>query len=60
MKSTKKGCVLCDLPVEIAGFELETKDGQQHFCCAGCLSVYRLLNPKKILPQKDEKKNESL
>jgi|AJXC01.1.fsa_nt_gi Putative metal-binding domain of cation transport ATPase. len=56
MQSIKKECTLCDLAVEISGFKLETKEGLQHFCCEGCLSVYRLLNPHKLLPPLNEKK----
>ncbi len=41
-------CALCGLPVEIEGFSLETVDGIKSFCCAGCLSVYSLLNGEKI------------
>ncbi len=56
MQSIKKECTLCDLAVEIPGFKLETKEGLQHFCCEGCLSIYRLLNPHKLLPPLNEKK----
>lgn len=42
-------CDLCGLAVEIDGFNVETTDGSKLvFCCAGCLSVYRLLNGDKI------------
>ena len=37
-------CTLCGLAVEIEGFSLTTKQGLQRFCCAGCLSIYQLLN----------------
>jgi hypothetical protein len=56
MKSNHKGCLLCNQPVEIPGFKLETKEGIQSFCCEGCLSIYRLLNPNKLLPTINEKK----
>ncbi|KAF3981799.1 MAG: metal-binding protein [Methylococcales symbiont of Hymedesmia sp. n. MRB-2018] len=56
MKSIEKGCLLCNQPVEIPGFKLETKDGQQSFCCEGCLSIYRLLNSNKLLPPINERK----
>ncbi|RLA21122.1 MAG: metal-binding protein [Gammaproteobacteria bacterium] len=42
-------CALCGLIVEIDGFNVQTTDGFMQFCCAGCLSVYRLLNGDKIL-----------
>jgi hypothetical protein len=37
-------CVLCGQPVEISGFTLQTPEGMLKFCCAGCLSIYQLLN----------------
>ena len=40
----KKPCDLCGQPVEIEGFTLTTDKGEQLFCCAGCVSIYRLLN----------------
>lgn len=46
----KEPCVLCDQPVEIAGFILTTSDGMQKFCCAGCLSIYQLLNEVSTKP----------
>jgi len=56
MKSTKPLCLLCSQPVEIPGFKLETRAGEQDFCCEGCLSIYRLLNKDKLLPTTNEKK----
>jgi len=41
-------CALCGLAVEVEGFDVETDEGLMLFCCAGCLSVYRLLNGDKI------------
>lgn len=41
-------CALCGLVVEVEGFNVETIEGLKQFCCAGCLSVYRLLNGDKI------------
>ncbi len=43
-------CVLCGQPVEITGFSLTTSDGLQQFCCAGCLSIYQLLNENNTKP----------
>ena len=45
----RDSCVLCGQPVEIEGFTLETPDGILKFCCAGCLSIYQLLNDKNLL-----------
>lgn len=42
-------CDLCGLAVEIDGFKVETTEGLTLvFCCAGCLSVYRLLKGDKL------------
>ena len=40
----KETCILCGQPVEIEGFTLTEAEGLQKFCCAGCLSIYQLLN----------------
>jgi len=45
----KEACILCGQPVEIKGFELNSTDGLLRFCCAGCLSIYQLLNNEKII-----------
>ncbi|MGZ8162052.1 MAG: heavy metal translocating P-type ATPase metal-binding domain-containing protein [Methylobacter sp.] len=42
-------CALCGQPVEIKGFTLNTPEAQKHFCCAGCLSIYQLLNEKQYI-----------
>ena len=44
-------CALCGLAVEIEGFNAQTKEGLKRFCCAGCLSVYRLLNGDEIIEE---------
>lgn len=54
MSDDKQLCDLCGLPVVISGFELETKIGQKHFCCEGCLGIYEMLNEDNLLPEKDE------
>jgi hypothetical protein len=43
-------CALCKQPVEIAGFCLQTAEGEKHFCCDGCLYVYQLLNENTLPP----------
>jgi hypothetical protein len=45
----QEACVLCGLPVEIEGFSVSTQEGLQTFCCAGCLSIYQLLNDNDII-----------
>jgi len=42
-------CALCGLAVEVEGFDVMTTEGLKLFCCAGCLSVYRLLNGDDII-----------
>jgi hypothetical protein len=49
MKENEIKCVLCGLSVEINGFTVNTTEGLKLFCCAGCVSVYRLLNGDKLL-----------
>lgn len=44
----KKPCDLCGQPVEIKGFTLTTDKGEQLFCCAGCVSIYRLLHANAV------------
>ena len=45
----KKPCDLCGQPVEIEGFTLTTTKGKQLFCCAGCVSIYKLLNASVLV-----------
>jgi hypothetical protein len=47
-KQQQQTCTLCGLAVEIEGFALTTETGLQKFCCAGCLSIYQLLNDDNI------------
>jgi len=49
MKEKEIQCALCGLPVEVDGFTTNTTEGLKLFCCAGCVSVYRLLNGDKLL-----------
>jgi len=53
-------CPLCSQPVEIKGFSLETKEGIKHFCCAGCVSIFQLLNEDILITTTNENHNESL
>jgi hypothetical protein len=46
-------CALCKQPVELAGFCLQTADGQKDFCCEGCLCIYQLLNENTPPPPPD-------
>ncbi len=41
----EKTCALCGQPAVLKSFTLNTPDGLLRFCCAGCLSIYQLLNP---------------
>jgi hypothetical protein len=51
MSGDKKSCGLCGLPVEVSGFELNTKEEVKHFCCEGCLAIYQMLNEENLLPE---------
>lgn len=53
MADKKKPCDLCGQPVEINGFQLETKKGKKIFCCEGCLGIFRMLNVKDLLAEND-------
>lgn len=48
MKQSQDYCALCGLPVEIEGFNLETEQELQKFCCAGCLCMYQLINEDQL------------
>ncbi len=50
-KKSKPPCELCKQPVELAGFSLKTPRGEVYFCCQGCLSIYQLIHPDKVLPK---------
>jgi hypothetical protein len=43
--STPRPCDLCGLPVLLDAFQAQTTEGTKHFCCEGCLGIYRLLQP---------------
>lgn len=60
MKKIIDPCPLCSQPVEIKGFSLQTKEGLKLFCCAGCVSIFQLLNEEIIITTTNEEKNESL
>jgi hypothetical protein len=53
----KIACALCGLSVDIDGFQLTTVDGEKRFCCAGCLSVYQLINPDEQTHNNNEEKS---
>jgi hypothetical protein len=53
-------CALCGQPVQLDGFTLTTNKGREKFCCAGCLSIYQLINipeenPRNLLSNPEEK-----
>jgi len=43
----EKTCALCGQAAVLKSFALNTADGLRKFCCAGCLSIYQLLNEYK-------------
>lgn len=44
MKTAGLSCDLCMLPVVADDYHLPTADGEKHFCCEGCLGIFKLLN----------------
>ncbi len=48
-KQHQESCTLCGLAVEIEGFSVTTQEGLQTFCCAGCMSIYQLINDDDII-----------
>ena len=48
MSDNKQACDLCGLPVEIAGFTLQTTEGQKSFCCDGCQGIYSMLHADDV------------
>lgn len=59
----KNICVLCGQAVEIEGFSVAASQGLLKFCCAGCLSIYQLLNDNDTTPSLNDslqKKEDSL
>ncbi len=49
MSDEKKVCDLCGLDIEVAGFELNTKEGEKRFCCEGCKGIYQMLHEIEII-----------
>ncbi len=54
MSNEKKVCDLCGLDIEVAGFELNTNDGEKRFCCEGCKGIYQMLHESEIVPDNPE------
>ena len=50
MSDDKESCDLCGLPIEVAGFMLNTTEGSKKFCCEGCQGIYQMLNEENLLP----------
>ena len=46
----EKSCALCGQQAVLRSFTLNTPNGLQRFCCAGCLSIYQLLNEYNATP----------
>lgn len=47
--SDNQPCDLCQLPIEVPGFELNTTSGLKRFCCEGCEGIYRMLHEDEIV-----------
>ena len=51
MAGEKLACDLCGLPVERDEYVLRTPERTLHFCCEGCLGIYRMLHqPQELEP----------
>lgn len=48
MSDEPKLCDLCQLPIEVEGYELSTTAGRKRFCCEGCQGIYRMLHEDEI------------
>jgi hypothetical protein len=59
MAALEVPCDFCGQAVQIKQFTLLTTDGLQHFCCAGCLCIYQLLNNDKLLPNPNSNQNKN-
>ena len=52
MSENKKTCDLCNLTVEVSGFTLKLKTGEEKvFCCEGCKGIYQMLHESEVLPE---------
>jgi len=62
MAANKEPCAFCAQAVQLDQFTLMTTDGLLHFCCAGCLCIYQLLNSDKLIstPNSNQNKNEDV
>jgi len=47
----QKNCDLCGQVVELEGFTVNTREGLKKFCCAGCQSIFQLLNEEILTTQ---------
>lgn len=54
MSDKKENCDLCGLAVEVAGFELKTKEGEKKFCCEGCKGIFQMLHEDQVLSESVE------
>jgi hypothetical protein len=50
MGDENRTCDLCELSIEVSGFELVTQEGTRYFCCEGCKGIYHLLHEADVLP----------
>lgn len=55
-RGEKTGCSLCGLPVGRSGISDVFSDQKLHFCCPGCLNVFRILFNSPEGPPEDYRK----
>ena len=58
MSKDKEQCALCDLPVEVTGFSLQTVNGEKYFCCEGCVCAYRMFNDDYLSDKDNTQENQ--
>jgi len=46
-----RNCDLCQLPIEVPGYELKTLSGIKQFCCEGCQGIWQMLHEDEILKE---------
>lgn len=59
MNDTIKSCDLCQLPVEVSGYQLNTLAGVKYFCCEGCQGIYRMLHEGELTKEHSDNSPET-
>ena len=54
MNDNSQSCDLCQLPIEVSGYEVKTPGGLKHFCCEGCQGIYRMLHEGELVEENSD------